>query len=141
MFDPSTPLATEKVEAQAVRLRVNRLQKARPHLDPECRINFAFKDRILHALPVIFADPRHTTQPLGPALGRHCHVICDENQHRLPPNPGRIAVYVAPQMPREKLGLYVRNQPQRKPLGQPGVAQLDSLAVVVGLQDDPASPL
>ena len=81
MLDSWSPVRTEPVEAQAVRLRVDLVNETGAQGSPLRRVDFALEYRVLHALTEVLAEPRDTAQ--APAAGgiTRGDVVSDEHEH------------------------------------------------------------
>ena len=81
MLDAPFPLAAEEIEAQAVLCGVEHGEKCGAKGYPLRCIHQALKDRVLHPLPLIFAQSCHTPQTLPAAIIACTDVVAYENKH------------------------------------------------------------
>jgi len=128
----SAPVGAQIVIAQAVCLTVDDLLQPRLQLRPLGRIHFDLEDRILHTLAEVAAGLRHAAQPCGPLAVVRGNVIGHQHQHGSLPEPGRIGIEIAAQMPRKKLRLKIRHEPEWRIFLQEGMAALLALALLPG---------
>lgn len=56
VFDASLPIASKKIEAKAVLVKIDDIKETNFHFRPLGRINITFKNRVLHALAAINAS-------------------------------------------------------------------------------------
>jgi hypothetical protein len=142
MLDAATPLGSEPIEAQTVRLRIDLLDQAGAQYGPLRRIELAFEHGELNPLAVIKAGTRDPAQPALAALALGAHVIADQHHHLLrssgaplSPDEGRIAVEVAAQMAGEELRLDMRHEAERHGLAEKWMRELVPLALLIGDKD------
>jgi len=56
VFDTPLPIAPKKIEAKAVRIKIDDIKETNFHLRPLGRIDITFKNRVLNALAAINAS-------------------------------------------------------------------------------------
>jgi hypothetical protein len=81
MLDLLLPFRPQKVEPQAVNVRVDQVAHLLLDPDPARRIDFQFEDRELHALAVVLTHLCNATQPPWSANTGRTHVIAHQNHH------------------------------------------------------------
>jgi len=81
VFHASSPLVSEKIEAEAVLTGVGFRHKACPEHDPLRGVHDALEDGVLHPLPVIFAKPGHAAQSASSRVVACAYVVADKDHH------------------------------------------------------------
>jgi hypothetical protein len=116
MLYPPLAVGAEKVETQAIFSLVHLFEQSGSQLHPIGRRHFALEHRELHALAVILAGFGNAPQAAPPdGIGR-IDVVADDDQDRLAPQTGRIAVEIAAHVPLQEQRLQVPEKPQRRVL-------------------------
>ena len=81
MLDAALPFRAEKIESQAVVLKIGDFQKFGAKEDPLVVLQEAFKNRVLHALAVVEAGFGDVTEAALPGGGRGGDIVADEDHH------------------------------------------------------------
>ena len=131
------PVGAQAVEAKAVKRLVDFCYQPRAQSRPLRRVDLAFKDRLLHALPEVEAGAADPPQAAPAGRGFSVHVIGDEHQQVAAslPDERRIAVQIAAQVTCQQLGLGMRQEAERHGLVEKRVAQFVALALLSGDQN------
>ena len=136
MFDSRAPIGAEPVEAEAVQLFVNLVDKPSAQNCPLCGVNLAFEHRVLYALTEILAEARDTTQAPSPVDIAGGYIIGNQHQHgrNLTPEKGRVAVDVAAQLSRQQIGLHVWHETECRSFFEERVRQFILFSLLVCYQ-------
>jgi hypothetical protein len=112
VFDAPTAVSPEAIKTQTVDRWVDFCDQSIPERCPLSRIDFAFEDGILHALPEIETSSGHTAQAAAADDRLSAHVIGYEHEHGVAslPNKAGIAVKVAAQVSGKELRLQIGNE-------------------------------
>src|ERR1019366_616071 len=144
MFYAALPVGAEMIVAQAVVIRIyDGFEPSLQHR-PLRGIDLDLKDRELNSLTEVAARLGNPPEPPRTARLGGGHVVGHEHHHRVAPlfpEPGRIGIEIAAQMPGEQLGLQVGDEPERRRLLQEGVTPLLLLTLLPSGEHRPASRL
>ena len=111
VFDTPPPVCAKHVEAQRVLISVYLLDQAVPQCCPLGGVQLALEHGKLHALAVVEASSGDSAQASCSTWTGCSHIVGNQHQHDLLPDICGVAVQVATQVPHQKLGLNMRQQP------------------------------
>lgn len=143
VFHALIPLFAQDIDAQAVGLRIDNVEKPGANADKLARIDQAFENRILDALTMIKARLRCPAKSAPSGSRDGGHIVGDENLHKtkrsksLPsfPEKRRIGIKVASQVPGEKPCLQMRHNSPWDLFLKKGMDEFLSFPLLPGHED------
>jgi hypothetical protein len=90
VFHPAFPVRPQKVEPEAILVRLIDFKKFMFDFYPLLGFHKALKDRILYSLAIVLAYPSDMTKTSRPTSRCGVHIICYQNHHGFDHPPGTI---------------------------------------------------
>src|SRR6266705_3377486 len=136
MLHPMAPVAAEKIEAQAVFLRLVDVQQLQLEARELRRIDLALEHGVLNPLPEAHARFGNLPQALAALARRRRYVVGHENEHgaRSLPHERRVRIEIAAEVSRQETGLQMQEQTDGRLLAQERVHHRVLLPLLVGRQ-------
>lgn len=137
MFNAGMVIVAEVVKAQTVGLFIHDCAQFVLKLPALRSVEQTLKDRVLHALPIVYALPGDLTQTTSAAGIFRIYIIGDHYQHCQTsfPQKRRIGIQIVPQISCQQQCLHIRNQSPGDLLLQIGVRDRVALARLPRLQE------